>query len=1250
MKLKFKQTLLPITVCLGSLFFMNLSYGPGNGGNRVTGAPFDDGTCTNCHSGGNFNASASLTLLSNGSPVTSYTAGGNYALRITRSATGNPFGFGFQLTCATSAPGNVNINGWGTPPLPGINAHPIQYYDGTSFVTRDYVEHNTPLDPMINQVDIPWTAPAGGTGNVTFYMALNTVNGAGNTGDQVVSTNLTVSECQMPDASNLSVSNISSTGLKLSFTRGGGTGAIVVARAGGQPSSPTAGGSYNVAVAGDFANANNPSIGASKVIYNGTAGGNINLTVKNLQPGERYYFKVFEFNGGCVDGSAPSINAETILAEPTASSKTLIFSNIKPYSFDLSWTNGKGSRRIVVLKEGTAVTGAPIDNTPYTAAAQFGNGSQLATGEYVVYNGSGNSASITGLKAFTTYHAAIFEYNGPNDLGNIDYRSISPAKAYKITDTDFVFITKTGSPYKQNFDDSLIKTGLSSRFPAGWHMLEGGTAANATYAAGSGASTTGNTYSFGTSGADSTDRALGSILTATFTASSYGVRFRNNTTVPITSLLVMYNGEQWRRGSIVSNSKDTLAVAYSTNATRLNNGTWTNQPALNFTSPITTTTATALNGNLPANRTAIAASITNLNLLPGQYIWLRFTDVDKKAGNGADDGLAVDDLVIVPFQNTVVSGTTGNGVVTSYNDLNIAGGNFSIDTTFTIKYGLNIAAGSALSLNNRKLTVSGEVYGTGTFTGSDASSLTIGGINLNQTIRMTPGSNTLYLLEIKGNATATLGNALDIATTPKVGSLKIGSLTANQPATLNTNGFALTLKSDSIGTAYIPKGFGAINGPITIERYLYTDSGSRWISHPFNNSITPASLSDDITLNYGATNGNIKYFDHTTATTSINAADINTAVTSITSSSFAWQPYSGIRISKPAGTEVLDYTGNVSLGNVSIPLTKGANTDFIVIGNPYPAGITMKLPMQDAVAAGYVANVLYQWNPLLGVGGAFTTIPASKIATTKLPMGATLVLDMNASTGEMNFTEWDKTTSSTTNKVLRMANEEEQQPETENPLGITLSIEKEGKLFDELYIQFDNTTEAIREKSDALKLTNPSLNFYTLSGDKIRLAVDTRPFTTGEKIDLGLNSKISGKFTIKTAEYNLPFGVELFLVDKLLGKELLLTANTTYTCNITDNESNRFSLRMGKAADTNLSTENTDITLSPNPAKDAVTIHTNNKPAQVRIQSVTGSVLLNQHIDGTTTTIPLSNFASGIYHVEITTTDGQKTVKQLVVQ
>ena len=79
---------------------------------------------------------------------------------------------------------------------------------------------------------------------------------------------------------------------------------------------------------------------------------------------------------------------------------------------NISLIQGDGSRRMIIAKAGSPVDELPIDRTSYVGGSIFGTGTNLGGGNYVVYEGSGTSASISGLEGGTQYFFACFEYNG----------------------------------------------------------------------------------------------------------------------------------------------------------------------------------------------------------------------------------------------------------------------------------------------------------------------------------------------------------------------------------------------------------------------------------------------------------------------------------------------------------------------------------------------------------------------------------------------------------------------------------------------------------------------------------------------------------------------------------------------------------------------------------------------------------------------------------------------------------------------
>jgi hypothetical protein len=207
-----------------------------------------------------------------------------------------------------------------------------------------------------------------------------------------------------------------------------------------------------------------------------------------------------------------------------------------------------------------------------------------------------------------------------------------------------ISLTTIGAAYTQDFD-GLVSSGMSSTVPTAWAFSESGSNADGLYAAGTGSSTTGNTYSFGSTG--SGERAFGGLRSGSLIP-TIGAKFTNNTGVPLTSLEVSYTGEQWRLGT--AERADRIDFQISTDAIDLTTGTWIDYDDLDFSSPTTTGTVGPLDGNSAENRTALSFTITGLNIEDGMAFWIRWTDFDASS---YDDGLAVDDFFLTPQSSPV---------------------------------------------------------------------------------------------------------------------------------------------------------------------------------------------------------------------------------------------------------------------------------------------------------------------------------------------------------------------------------------------------------------------------------------------------------------------------------------------------------------------------------------------------------------------------------------------------------------------
>jgi hypothetical protein len=135
---------------------------------------------------------------------------------------------------------------------------------------------------------------------------------------------------------------------------------------------------------------------------------------------------------GDVLQSGNSAAFNVLSSEPFTSASSIVVGTRTLNSIDISWTNGDGTERIVIAKEGGAVDELPADGTTYLPNPDFTLGENIGNGNIVVFAGVGSAVSITNLQPDNTeYHFAVFEYNGSGNLEN--YKQADPAVANALT-------------------------------------------------------------------------------------------------------------------------------------------------------------------------------------------------------------------------------------------------------------------------------------------------------------------------------------------------------------------------------------------------------------------------------------------------------------------------------------------------------------------------------------------------------------------------------------------------------------------------------------------------------------------------------------------------------------------------------------------------------------------------------------------------------------------------------------------------
>ena len=202
----------------------------------------------------------------------------------------------------------------------------------------------------------------------------------------------------------------------------------------------------------------------------------------------------------------------------------------------------------------------------------------------------------------------------------------------------------------------------------------------------------------------------------------------------------------------------------------------------------------------------------------------------------------------------------------------------------------------------------------------------------------------------------------------------------------------------------------------------------------------------------------------------------------------------------------------------------------------------------------------------------------------------------------------------------------------------------------------DRATEHHDRNLDAAKPMGVDFAFYSISSEGYKLAVDARPFATEKVIPLGVNSVTIQNFIIRADNIVVPEGGKLVLHDKLLGKYVDMNQGAEYAFTITkDNASQgteRFELAMKTSAPA--AVKGLSVSMTPNPTTDDVKISfTSGKKenVSVRVMDISGVSIYTQDLgeqQNGTISVPLSQFSSGIYLVELT--QGEQKVTQRLVK
>ena len=278
----------------------------------------------------------------------------------------------------------------------------------------------------------------------------------------------TPKEAPTTQSSEISFTNTTYNSTQINWVSGNGDGRIVIINTYSNITAP---------VNGVYPTADDSwNNSGQQVVYNGSSN---SVTVTGLSAVSTYYARVFDYNNAEVGKTqyitTTSTNnpnsVTTLMGPPSEQDHSITFSNISASSMTVSWTNGDGDGRIVVMNDADSYID-PVDGTDYPA-----DNSWSASGAQVVYNGAGTTVDVSNLNPSTTYYFRVFAYNDvpSNSVYNVSEGSDNPksqktpATPPSIQDSNFVFSSITDNSVvvswaKGNGEYSLVSVNTANFF------------------------------------------------------------------------------------------------------------------------------------------------------------------------------------------------------------------------------------------------------------------------------------------------------------------------------------------------------------------------------------------------------------------------------------------------------------------------------------------------------------------------------------------------------------------------------------------------------------------------------------------------------------------------------------------------------------------------------------------------------------------------------------------------------------------
>jgi len=369
--------------------------------------------------------------------------------------------------------------------------------------------------------------------------------------------------------------------------------------------------------------------------------------------------------------------------------------------------------------------------------------------------------------------------------------------------------------------------------------------------------------------------------------------------------------------------------------------------------------------------------------------------------------------------------------------------------------------------------------------------------------------------------------------------------------TFNADGH-LTLLSSLSQTALIDgSGTGEVNGNVTIQRYLTSGFGYKYLSSPFQ-AATVSEFSDDMKLEdpfpafyrydeSRTTSGWVTYIEPAGVLNPIEGYAVNFGETE--------------------SPLIFNITGVVNNGSLSATLYNHNNTysqGFNLIGNPYPSPIDWDAP--SGWTKINIDNAIYYFETSTTdqYGGTYVTY-ADGVSSNG--MATNLIPSMQGFFVHVSDGSWPVTGTLAMNNSVRITDLThpltKSDKDSRSLIRLIAEFSDDTVSVDPVVIYFDEkATNEFDGQLDALKLMNTDFmvpNLYAIGSDGAKFSISALPIISDTllRVPLGLNLNRDGNviFKISTLEGNLG-DMEIYFSDIVTGIKQNLLNDEQYEVNL----------------------------------------------------------------------------------------------------